>query len=78
MLTVTNSILLCRKDNGMPAGYCFIEFATESEAERVLKLVNGTTIPGVTPVSFSAACCFMFSKLKTGRLLAKFLFFNSG
>ncbi|XP_076806945.1 tRNA selenocysteine 1-associated protein 1-like isoform X1 [Clavelina lepadiformis] len=38
-----------RKDNGMPAGYCFIEFATESEAERVLKLVNGTTIPGVTP-----------------------------
>ena len=44
-------IFLIRKDNGMPAGYCFIEFATESEAERVLKLVNGTNIPGITPVN---------------------------
>lgn len=32
-----------------PAGYCFIEFATESEAERVLKLVNATDIPGSNP-----------------------------
>lgn len=33
----------------MPAGYCFIEFATEAEAERVLKLVNATDIPGSRP-----------------------------
>nr|XP_002125303.1 tRNA selenocysteine 1-associated protein 1-like isoform X1 [Ciona intestinalis] len=38
-----------RKDNGLPAGYCFIEFPSEAEAERVLKLVNGTTINGSNP-----------------------------
>ncbi|XP_039257246.1 tRNA selenocysteine 1-associated protein 1-like isoform X4 [Styela clava] len=38
-----------RRDNGLPAGYCFIEFRTEEEAERVLKAVNGKEIPGTTP-----------------------------
>uniref|UniRef100_H2ZR52 tRNA selenocysteine-associated protein 1 n=1 Tax=Ciona savignyi TaxID=51511 RepID=H2ZR52_CIOSA len=38
-----------RKDNGLPAGYCFIEFPSEAEAERVLKLVNGTNITGSNP-----------------------------
>jgi len=38
-----------KKETGMPAGYCFIEFATEEEAERVLKLVNTTEIPGSSP-----------------------------
>nr|CAB3267266.1 tRNA selenocysteine 1-associated protein 1-like [Phallusia mammillata] len=41
--------IIRRKDTGMPAGYCFVEFATDSEAERVLKLVNGTNIPNSTP-----------------------------
>lgn len=38
-----------RKEDGQPKGYCFIEFATEDEAERVLKLVNATDIPGSKP-----------------------------
>lgn len=39
-----------RRDTGQPAGYCFIEFRTEEEAERILKTVNGKEIPGTTPV----------------------------
>lgn len=38
-----------RRDNGLPAGYCFVEFRTEDEAERVLKTINGKDIPGTNP-----------------------------
>ena len=42
--------VLFRRDNGLPAGYCFVEFRTEDEAERVLKTINGKDIPGTNPV----------------------------
>lgn len=38
-----------RRDTGLPAGYCFVEFRSEDEAERVLKTINGKDIPGTNP-----------------------------
>jgi len=45
----TSVKVIRKKDTGELAGYCFVEFATETEAERVLKLVNATEIPGSNP-----------------------------
>jgi len=50
-LTVSDGVISVKmiKKNEQPAGYCFVNFSTEAEAERVLKLVNGTDIPGWKP-----------------------------
>lgn len=46
---VTSVKVIRRRDNGLPAGYCFVEFASEEEAERMLKSINGKEIPGTKP-----------------------------
>lgn len=52
-----------KKETGQLAGYCFIEFATEAEAERVLKLVNATDIPGSQPTKR-----FRLNRSQAGRM----------
>uniref|UniRef100_A0A8C5UGG7 tRNA selenocysteine 1-associated protein 1 n=1 Tax=Malurus cyaneus samueli TaxID=2593467 RepID=A0A8C5UGG7_9PASS len=36
---------------GIPAGYCFVEFADLATAEKCLHKINGKPLPGATPVS---------------------------
>uniref|UniRef100_A0A803TZM5 tRNA selenocysteine 1-associated protein 1 n=1 Tax=Anolis carolinensis TaxID=28377 RepID=A0A803TZM5_ANOCA len=35
---------------GIPAGYCFVEFADLATAEKCLHKINGKPLPGATPV----------------------------
>uniref|UniRef100_G1SHC8 tRNA selenocysteine 1-associated protein 1 n=1 Tax=Oryctolagus cuniculus TaxID=9986 RepID=G1SHC8_RABIT len=35
---------------GIPAGYCFVEFADLATAEKCLHKINGKPLPGATPL----------------------------
>lgn len=47
--TVMSVKIIRNRLTGIPAGYCFVEFADLATAEKCLHKINGKPLPGATP-----------------------------
>uniref|UniRef100_A0A673TUW8 tRNA selenocysteine 1-associated protein 1 n=1 Tax=Suricata suricatta TaxID=37032 RepID=A0A673TUW8_SURSU len=48
--TVMSVKIIRNRLTGIPAGYCFVEFADLATAEKCLHKINGKPLPGATPL----------------------------